>query len=293
MAGKRIGGTAPVLTVITTAASTVLVPVYSSGTDANSITVANLAGTALKLGTLAGVFTTTGAFTLNLNVSANTNVTLPTTGTLATLAGSEALTGKTLNGLAVTTTAGTLTIANNASAALVTSGNFSLTLTSTATTVATFPAGTVTLAQLGANTFTGLQLITSSGSGTNQSGGATPNFSFVGALGSGIDAATGRLTLFAGGYPIANLRSDNNQVAIAAAATFGWAPGADLGTSPDTSLGRGGIGLIKFMNAGSFTANATTATLMTSLGPAGANTTIQEWLTIVNNSGTTRYIPCY
>lgn len=43
----------------------------------------------------------------------------------------------------------------------------------------------------------------------------------------------------------------------------------------------------------SFTANGTVATTITSLGPTGANTTIQEWLTIKNAGGTTRYIPCY
>lgn len=53
-----------------------------------------------------------------------------------------AATATSINGLIVTTTAGTLTIANNASASLITSGNFGLTLTSTATTNATLPAGT-------------------------------------------------------------------------------------------------------------------------------------------------------
>ena len=59
-----------------------------------------------------------------------------------------AATATSINGLIVTTTAGTLTIANNASASLITSGNFALTLTSTATTNSTLPAGTHTLAAL-------------------------------------------------------------------------------------------------------------------------------------------------
>lgn len=42
----------------------------------------------------------------------------------------------------------------------------------------------------------------------------------------------------------------------------------------------------------STSANATTATVLGSVGPAGANTTVQEWLTISIN-GTTRYIPCF
>lgn len=57
-------------------------------------------------------------------------------------------TATSVNGLIVTTTAGTLTIANNASASLITSGNFALTLTSTAATNSTFPSGTHTLGGL-------------------------------------------------------------------------------------------------------------------------------------------------
>lgn len=75
--------------------------------------------------------------------------------TIVGLTNAQALTGKTYNGLTVSTSSGTLTIANNASASLITAGNFALTLTATATTNSTFPAGTDTLAGLGtAQTFT-------------------------------------------------------------------------------------------------------------------------------------------
>ncbi len=80
-----------------------------------------------------------------------------------------AATATSINGLIITTTTGTLTIANNASASLITSGNFGLTLTSTAATNATFPSGTVTLV---ATTVTALSslvthgTITSGGLGT-------------------------------------------------------------------------------------------------------------------------------
>lgn len=40
------------------------------------------------------------------------------------------------------------------------------------------------------------------------------------------------------------------------------------------------------------TANGTVATVLGSLGPAGSNTTVQEWLTI-NIGGNVRYIPCF
>jgi hypothetical protein len=44
---------------------------------------------------------------------------------------------------------------------------------------------------------------------------------------------------------------------------------------------------------GTFTANGTTGTILTSLGPAGAHATVQEWFTITDASGAVRYIPAY
>lgn len=64
-------------------------------------------------------------------------------------------------------------------------------------------------------------------------------------------------------------------------------------TNVDLTLAPNGTGKVKFGNAASFTANGSVATTMTSLGPTGANTTVQEWLTVKNSSGTTRYIPAY
>lgn len=54
-----------------------------------------------------------------------------------------------------------------------------------------------------------------------------------------------------------------------------------------------GTGLLKMGNSASFTANGSVATALTSVGPAGANTAVQEWLTIKNSAGVTRYIPCF
>jgi hypothetical protein len=65
---------------------TVVDPTYG-GTGVNNGT---------KTITLGGSFTHTGAHTLGVTTTANTSVTLPTTGTLATLAGTEALSNKTI-----------------------------------------------------------------------------------------------------------------------------------------------------------------------------------------------------
>lgn len=54
-----------------------------------------------------------------------------------------------------------------------------------------------------------------------------------------------------------------------------------------------GTEVIKVGSTGAFTANGVVATTMTSLGPAGSHTTVQEWLTITDAAGTVRFIPCY
>lgn len=57
--------------------------------------------------TTLGAWTQTGAHTLGLTTTAATAVTLPTTGTLATLAGAEALSNKSYEGITLTASAGT------------------------------------------------------------------------------------------------------------------------------------------------------------------------------------------
>lgn len=52
-------------------------------------------------------------------------------------------------------------------------------------------------------------------------------------------------------------------------------------------------GNVKFTNSANFTANGTKAMSLGSTGPSAANASPQEWLTIVDSGGTTRYVPCF
>ena len=94
LTNKTIDGGSNTLTNVATSSLTGTVSGANGGTG-----VANTGKTI----TLGGNHTTLGAFNTTLNASATTNVTLPTTGTLATLAGAEALTNKSVNGVTLVT----------------------------------------------------------------------------------------------------------------------------------------------------------------------------------------------
>lgn len=54
-----------------------------------------------------------------------------------------------------------------------------------------------------------------------------------------------------------------------------------------------GTGLLKFATATSMIANGAVATVLGSVGPTGASTTVRKWLSVRDSAGTQLYIPCF
>lgn len=72
----------------------------------------------------------------------------------------------------------------------------------------------------------------------------------------------------------------------------GPAPGADMLATINSAIGSINTNLAAATSM-SFVANGAVATTVTSLGPTGSHTTIQEWMQVTDAGGTIRYIPLY
>ena len=117
----------------------------TTGTWNASVIGAAYGGTGIA-NNAANTISFTGNYSLGLTLAANTSLTLPSSGTVATVAGSEALTNKSINGLTVTSSTGTLTITN----AKTLSVSNTLTFTgSDASSVAFGAGGTVAYTNVG------------------------------------------------------------------------------------------------------------------------------------------------
>lgn len=158
------------------------------------------------------------------------------------------------------------------------------------------------------NTINAGSLQTGSGS-TNYivfSGAATLNSPTIAAMGGDTNVgfafqAKGSGSVFIQGNfgNILAINNPNNGSAnylqIQPAATLNYPSLAAIGSDTDIGLAliMQGAGVVQFSGSGTFTANGSVATALTSLGPTGSHTTVQNWLTIKDNSGITRYIPCF
>lgn len=123
-------------------------------------------------------------------------------------------------------------------------------------------------------------------SGAVSGAGITARFASPGPIGS-TAPGTGAFTTLSASSTVsgAGFTSLLAPYATLASPTF-------TGTVTTPAIGNG-ASAFKISGSGQWTANGAVATTMTSLGPTGSHTTVQEWLTFTDSAGVVRYIPAY
>lgn len=172
-------------------------------TGTGALTISKIGGQVVSLGgalTTSNAFTTAGAFPMTLTAVGSTSVTLPQTGTLATLAGNEALTNKSVNGLTITPSTGTLTITNAKTLAASNTLTFAGADGSTLNIGTGGTLGTAAFTAASAYVPSGTQITNSLSANVNLSSGLTYFDGPAVAQGStGTWCASGTVTLLTGG----------------------------------------------------------------------------------------------
>lgn len=129
-----------------------------------------------------------------------------------------------------------------------------------------------------------------------------PNFNFIKGKGSATGAVSAGTALGAFVFAAGTGGGQSNVASIIAYAT-GAPSGSNVPTKIEFNTAPSGSGWVtaltiddeqqlKFGTA-SVVANGSVATALSSVGPTGAHTTVQEWLVIKNSAGTIRYIPLF
>lgn len=92
--------------------------------------------------------------------------------------------------------------------------------------------------------------------------------------------------------PVATAATNNFNSGIFAAAPSGLTLNLSYAAMATIKLGAASEAL-QMATSGAWSANGAVATALSSVGPTGSHTTVQEWFTVKNASGVTRYIPAF
>ena len=134
------------------------------------------------------------------------------------------------------------------------------------------------------------------GSG-NWNGGA---ISITGGSTAGGSAANGGAVTLAGGATLAT-NGTGGALSLLSGAGNGSGNGGAVTLGSGAKGSGGACGLLTLQPVGGslqvgpdlVAANGSVATALTSLGPTGSHTTVQEWLVVKGTGGATRWVPCF